>query len=62
MKGVLYSWGGRQQGFALLEYSVPKDLPIDDDIECRVSVDRADPVFSEEYGIYALYAMKQSEK
>ena len=55
-------WGLRGDGIALLEYTTPHDLPINQPITMTVRVNRADPKLQEKHGPIAVYVQKQSEE
>lgn len=55
-------WSRSEAGFTLLEYDVPRDLPVDQDIECVIRVDASDPDFERQYGPISVFVRKHTEK
>ncbi len=55
-------YGARGDGFALLRYSVPEDLPLDDTVECTLEADSKTQQFFSANRAFAVSASKQSEE
>ena len=55
-------WSRSESGFTLIDYNVPKDLPLEEEVECVVAVDVADPEFEGQYGPLRLFVRKDTEK
>ena len=55
-------WGAKRSGGAILLYSTPDDLPIDQPINVTFMVERADNAFQSKYGPIMLQIGKESEE
>jgi len=55
-------WSRSEAGFTLLDYDVPRDLPVDYDIECVIRVETGDPDFEQQYGPISVFVRKDTEK
>ena len=53
--------GKMGNGFSVLTYQVPNDVPLDKDLECRFSVSGVDKEFIGKYGPARLYVRKTSD-
>ncbi len=55
-------WEKGKGGLALLIYNSPKDLPLNNALDCRIKVLKPDLSFEEKYGRPKFYIRKMSDK
>jgi hypothetical protein len=55
-------WSHEANGFTLIHYWVPTDLPLGSPVHCVVTVEKPSEGFVETYGGVTLYVRKSSEK
>lgn len=54
--------GLRGNGFTLFHFNTPEDIPVDEDIICKVNVLQADEYLNHQYGPIKIYIQKRSEE